>query len=89
MRVQSATWTVKTAPGRGLGRTLSTSRCLSTAPRVSWRSRDLQPKLWIHGHTHDRCDYAIGNTRVVANPLGYPTEIGSQKAFEPAFQVEV
>lgn len=30
-----------------------------------------QPKLWVHGHTHDSCDYAIGKTRVVCNPYGY------------------
>lgn len=51
--------------------------------------RDRQPKLWIHGHTHDRCDYLLGKTRVVANPLGYPNEIRSLEAFEPSFQVEV
>jgi hypothetical protein len=28
-----------------------------------------QPKIWIHGHSHDRCDYLLGRTRVVANPL--------------------
>jgi predicted phosphodiesterase len=31
-------------------------------------------KLWIHGHTHCPCDYVIGNTRVICNPLGYPGE---------------
>ena len=51
--------------------------------------RELQPKLWIHGHTHDRCDYVIDQTRVVANPLGYPNELRSLEAFEPAFQIEV
>jgi predicted phosphodiesterase len=51
--------------------------------------RELQPKLWIHGHTHDRCDYVIDKTRVVANPLGYPNEFRSLEAFEPAFHVEV
>ena len=30
-----------------------------------------QPKLWIHGHTHDSCDYMIGQTRVICNPFGY------------------
>lgn len=36
------------------------------------------PKIWIHGHTHDSCDYVIehtGNTKetthVVCNPRGY------------------
>jgi Icc-related predicted phosphoesterase len=33
--------------------------------------RDRQPKLWVHGHTHDSCDYAIGTTQVVCNPFGY------------------
>jgi len=33
-----------------------------------------KPPLWIHGHTHDRKDYMIGNTRIIANPLGYPGE---------------
>ena len=32
-------------------------------------------KLWIHGHTHEPCDYvAPGGTRVVCNPRGYPGE---------------
>lgn len=48
-----------------------------------------QPKLWIHGHTHDRCDYVLGKTRVVANPLGYPSEPKSLEAFEPAFQIDI
>ena len=55
------------------------------APRV----RERQPKLWIHGHSHDRCDYLIGKTRVVANPLGYPNEVRSLEAFEPSFQVTI
>jgi Icc-related predicted phosphoesterase len=33
-----------------------------------------QPKMWIHGHTHDTVDYAYGKTRVVCNPCGYPGE---------------
>jgi Icc-related predicted phosphoesterase len=32
---------------------------------------DRQPKLWVHGHTHDSCDYEIETTRVVCNPFGY------------------
>ena len=30
-----------------------------------------QIKLWTHGHTHDRFDYMMGETRVVCNPRGY------------------
>jgi hypothetical protein len=37
--------------------------------------RERQPKVWIHGHSHDRCDYLLGKTRVVTNPHGYPNEI--------------
>jgi len=48
-----------------------------------------QPKLWIHGHSHDRCDYRLGKTRVVANPLGYPSEIRSLEAFDASFLVDV
>lgn len=34
-----------------------------------------QPMLWVHGHMHDPADYTLGGyTRVVSNPLGYPTE---------------
>ena len=32
------------------------------------------PKLWIHGHSHERVDYRIGGTRVISNPRGYPFE---------------
>ncbi len=28
-------------------------------------------ELWVHGHTHDSADYAIGGTRVLCNPRGY------------------
>ena len=33
--------------------------------------RRRQPKLWIHGHTHDSCDYKIHESRIVCNPFGY------------------
>jgi len=33
-----------------------------------------KPSLFIHGHTHDACDYDMGKTRVVCNPHGYPSE---------------
>jgi Icc-related predicted phosphoesterase len=56
----------------------------SVAPR--WKSSELnrffvhdheqliqeeQPRLWIHGHTHDSIRYSIGKTQVIANPYGY------------------
>lgn len=33
-----------------------------------------KPKLWIHGHMHDSCDYMLGETRVICNPSGYSHE---------------
>jgi Icc-related predicted phosphoesterase len=45
-----------------------------------------KPTLWIHGHVHDRCDYQIGQTRVVCNPLGYTFE---GLGFDPSFVIEV
>ena len=36
----------------------------------------LQARLWIHGHTHDSCNYRIGDSvqsvQVICNPRGYP-----------------
>ncbi len=37
--------------------------------------KESEAKLWIHGHTHKACDYIIGDTRVVSNPVGYKGEI--------------
>jgi len=33
--------------------------------------RHCQPKLWLHGHSHEPHDYDIGNTRILSNPRGY------------------
>lgn len=44
-------------------------------------------RLWIHGHIHSPSDYRIGETRIIANPRGYPTE--SKLGFNPALVVEV
>lgn len=45
-----------------------------------------QPTLWIHGHTHDSCDYHVGATRVVCNPRGYEDE---NTDFDPRLVVAV
>lgn len=31
----------------------------------------LKPRIWVHGHTHESCDYTFGATRVLCNPYGY------------------
>lgn len=34
--------------------------------------RERGARFWIHGHTHECCDYVCGQTRVLCNPFGYP-----------------
>ena len=70
-----------------VARRVVTTRLLTCAAPEYLRAH--APKLWIHGHTHERCDYQLGTTRVVANPLGYPNELRSLEAFDSRFQVEV
>lgn len=38
---------------------------------VEYLIKDRQPRLWIHGHTHDSFEYEVGRTRVLCNPFGY------------------
>ncbi|TSE13470.1 hypothetical protein C1D09_003815 [Mesorhizobium intechi] len=45
-----------------------------------------RPALWVHGHTHDSCDYKVGSTRIICNPRGYEDENG---AFDPALVVRM
>ena len=47
-----------------------------------------QPRLWIHGHTHESFDYEIGKTRVVCNPRGYAS-IEENKGFKPDYTLVV
>lgn len=43
---------------------------------------------WIHGHTHESCDYVEGGTRVVCNPRGYgPFELNA--AFDPVLTIDI
>jgi hypothetical protein len=30
-------------------------------------------RAWVHGHTHECCDYLHGPVRVLCNPRGYAT----------------
>lgn len=46
----------------------------------------LQPDVWVHGHTHDRFDYQVGDTRIVCNPRGYTNE---NDQFESQLLVEL
>lgn len=50
--------------------------------------RRCRPALWVHGHTHESCDYRIGKTRVVCNPFGYARE-EENREFDSEFTVSV
>jgi len=45
-----------------------------------------QPAVWIHGHTHDSCDYRLGATRIVCNPWGYR---GENSSFNASLTIEI
>ena len=49
---------------------------------------DWKPLYWVHGHTHDSCDYVIGDTRIICNPLGYHA-VQINKKFNPDLVIEV
>jgi Icc-related predicted phosphoesterase len=54
---------------------------------LEWLISKHSPALWVHGHTHTGCDYRVGETRIVCNPLGSPGE--DFVTFDPAWVVEV
>ncbi len=47
---------------------------------------ETDPMMWVHGHVHQRHEYHVGITKVVANPRGYP---GERSGFEPGLTVEI
>lgn len=47
-----------------------------------------QPILWVHGHIHHPCDYIVGKTRVICNPLGYPGE-PCRQTFNPRMVIDL
>ena len=57
----------------------------------------LGAELWIHGHTHDSCDYRLADAnrsvRIVCNPRGYPLGRRARSfenaRFDPALLVEI
>lgn len=49
-------------------------------------------KLWVHGHTHDSFDYIEHQTRIVANPAGYPLDRNGKREnanFDPSLVLEI
>lgn len=51
------------------------------------------PDVWVHGHMHNTFDYKIGDTRVIANPKGYPINKEATEhensLFDPKFRIEL
>jgi len=49
--------------------------------------------FWFHGHTHDSCDYQLGQCRVVCNPRGYSSRKKSlspeNMQFNPSLVIHV
>jgi Icc-related predicted phosphoesterase len=58
---------VKSVAPRFIGSSLNPA----FASDLDWLIDKHQPELWVHGHTHDACDYLVGRTRVICNPVGY------------------
>ena len=49
-----------------------------------------QIKYWVHGHMHNSSDYVLGETRIIANPRGYPYRVGFENVlFNPNLTVEL
>lgn len=47
-------------------------------------------KVWVHGHTHQREDYKVGDTRILANQLGYVGyEHSCNISFDPNASFEI
>lgn len=42
---------------------------------------------YIHSHVHSEYDYAIGRTRVICNPRGYPDD--PNEGFIPDLVIEI
>lgn len=51
--------------------------------------RERKPAVWIHGHTHGRVEYDLGETRVICNPAGYPGESGTLSSCVTPFIFEL
>jgi hypothetical protein len=58
------------------------------ASNLEWLIEKYQPDLWIHGHTHDSCDYAIGKTRIICNPMGYHNELNPEFKWDLVVEID-
>lgn len=73
----------KSIPERHAGSSIGAAYASDLEPIIEENS----VALWVHGHIHDQQDYKVGDTRIVANPRGYPAEPNSR--FAESFIVDV
>jgi Icc-related predicted phosphoesterase len=64
------------------------------ASDLEWLIERHRPEFWIHGHTHDSCDYRLGTTRIICNPKGYgPSYLEGRRlqnaSFDPQLLIDV
>lgn len=57
------------------------------ASDLDWLMRERGPSLWVHGHTHEACDYPVSLTRVLCNPVGY--QRSRDYGFRPALLLDM
>ena len=51
---------------------------------LDYTIENLQPDVWVCGHTHDSFDIKVHNTRILCNPRGYPQGLQFENAkFDP------
>jgi len=53
---------------------------------------EIQPKYWLHGHSHTKSEVLLGETRVALAPRGYPNERSYNDlslSYDPNFIIEV
>jgi predicted phosphodiesterase len=67
----------------------SDTNCYFASLNYDRAIEELNPKVWIHGHTHMPMDYTRSNgTRVYCNPHGYEFE-GTNPSFWDSIRLEV
>jgi len=75
---------IKSIPERFRGHVLSPA----FASNMEGFIHKYQPRLWIHGHTHDSFDHKIGKTRIICNPRGYVPDADNPE-FEPRLSIRL
>jgi Icc-related predicted phosphoesterase len=75
---------IKSIPGRYLNHAITPA----FASNMEGLILEHQPRLWIHGHTHDSYDYRIGKTRIICNPRGYVPN-ADNPGFKPGLKIEI